>query len=155
MAEIPADLTENALMLAIVIGLSYLITGIVQVVMALGLLPQIVGMTDFLGGLLLLVIAAVFLAGVRPIRRGEREGVSFVVVGIIVAGLVCGVQLVIIATSALGWWLGLEDWSGWTLQQQLTPAVWLFVVTLTVLAFSHLLNQYQNRELHKGGGQTG
>lgn len=153
MAEIPENLNKNALMLALVLGGAYLVTGIVQMGVSLGLLPQITGMTDFLGGLLLVVVASVFLTGVRPIRGGKREGVSFVVVGIMIAGLICAVQLVIIGTGTLGWLLGYEDWSDWKVQQYFTPSIWLFVITLAVLGLSSAFGRLRENEQQISGGQ--
>ncbi|TFF92759.1 hypothetical protein EU546_07215 [Candidatus Thorarchaeota archaeon] len=154
MPEIPPDIIRNALPLSWVLGLLYLITGVLQVGISIGLLPVVMGMTDLLGAILLLVVSAVFMTGIKHLRKGEREGVSFLVVGIIIAGLVCGVQLVIIGTGALGWFLGFEDWSGWTLQQNLTPSVWLFLLTLGVLGISHLSKRFGKTEMQKLGGQA-
>ncbi len=153
MAEIPEIVNKNALVLALVLGVAYLAAGVLQIGVSLGFLPYVVGMTDFLGGLLLVVVASVFLTGVKPIRSGKREGVSFVVVGILIAGLICVVQLVIIGTGTLGWILGFEDWSDWTVQQHLTPSIWLFVITLAVLGISSAFSQLHENGHRISGGQ--
>jgi len=46
-------------------------------------------------------------------------------------------QLIILGTNALGWWLQLEDWSGWVLHGDLTPALLLFLPTLLVAIPMH------------------
>jgi hypothetical protein len=113
--------------MAAVIGVAYLSVGIIQVIVALGLLPPIPGMTDMLGGFLLIIVASVFLTGVNPLRDDNREGYAYMAVGYILAAVLFGLQVLVIATNGLGWILGFEDWLDWNIIRDLTPSFWMFI----------------------------
>ena len=81
----------------------------------------------------------VFLAGVRPLRRGEREGFAYIAVGIFLAGVLFVLQLFILSTNYLGWILGFEDWVDWTPLLDITPTVWLFFIILLIFGIARAL----------------
>ena len=48
-----------------------------------------------------------------------------------------GLQIIVILTNGLGWIAGLEDWADWSIAQQLTPALWLFLLVIPLAAIMH------------------
>jgi len=117
--------------LALVIGLAYGGVGFVQVLVALGLIGPIIGFTDLLGGFLLIIVSAVFLTGVRPLSKDDQEGYAFIAVGYILAAILFALQVMIIATNLLGWFLRFENWLMWNVLNDLTPSLWLFIILMT------------------------
>ncbi len=113
--------------MTLIIGVAYFSVGLVQVLSGLGVVPPVFGTTDVLGGFLLLIVAAVFLTGFRPLREDNQEGYAYIAVGYILAAVLFGLQVLVIATNALGWLLRFEDWLDWTLISDLTPSFWMFI----------------------------
>ena len=111
--------------------MSYGIVGVVQLVVSLGLIAPIVGFNDFIGGLLLLIVAAVFLTGVRPLSNNEQEGYAFIAVGYILAAILFALQILVIITNLLGWALHFEDWLSWSIFNDITPSLWMFIILMT------------------------
>lgn len=114
-------------LLALTIGLAYSVVGFIQVLSGLGIIPAILGTTDVLGGALLVIVGAVFLTGVKPLQENNKEGYAYIAVGYILAAVLFGLQVLVIATNALGWLLRFEDWLGWSLTRDLTPSFWMFI----------------------------
>jgi len=117
--------------LALVVGLAYASVGTIQVFIALGFIAPIIGFTDLVGGLLLIIIAAVFLTGVKPLSRNEQEGYAFIAVGYILAAILFALQVLVIITNALGWFLRFNNWLQWNVLNDITPSLWLFVILMT------------------------
>jgi hypothetical protein len=117
--------------LALIVGLSYGSIGILQLLASLGIIAPIMGFTDVVGGFLLIIIAAVFLTGVRPLIRNEQEGYAFIAVGYILAAVLFGLQVLVIGTNALGWLLGFEGWLDWNFYNDITPSLWMFIILMT------------------------
>lgn len=118
-------------MLTLLVGLAYLIVGIFEILSSLHLIPPIVGFTDLLGGVLLIIISSVFLTGVKPLLENDSEGYAFVAVGYILAALLFGLQILVILTNALGWFLRFQDWLSWNIWTDFTPSLWMFIVLMT------------------------
>jgi hypothetical protein len=127
---VPEDGTWPAI-LALLAGLAYAAVGILQVLVSFGFIPPIIGFTDILGGFLLIIIAAVFLTGVRPLSKDDQEGYAFIAVGYILAAILFALQVMVIITNALGWVLQFEDWLSWSIFNDITPSLWLFVILMT------------------------
>jgi hypothetical protein len=123
---IPEEGKWPALM-ALTIGIAYLTVGLLELGVGLGLLPPLPGFSDVLGGVLLVIVAAVFLTGVNPLKENEQEGYAYIVVGYILAAVLFGLQVLVIATNALGWLLRYQDWLSWTIVNDLTPSFWMFI----------------------------
>jgi hypothetical protein len=118
-------------MLTLLVGLAYLIVGIFEILSSLHLISPIVGFTDLLGGVLLIIISSVFLTGVKPLLENDSEGYAFVAVGYILAALLFGLQILVILTNALGWFLRFQDWLSWNIWTDFTPSLWMFIVLMT------------------------
>lgn len=117
--------------LALVVGLSYGGIGGLQLLVSVGAVGPIMGFSDFVGGLLLLIVAAVFLTGVRPLSKNEQEGYAFIAVGYILAAVLFALQVLVILTNALGWILGFQNWLGWNIFNDITPSLWMFIILMT------------------------
>lgn len=117
--------------LALVVGSAYAGVGAIQILVTLGFIIPISGFTDLLGGFLLIIIAAVFLTGVRPLFKDEQEGYAFIAVGYILAGVLFALQVMVIITNALGWVLRFEAWLTWNILDDITPSLWMFLVLMT------------------------
>ena len=127
---VPDDGTWPSI-LALVVGLAYAGVGTVQVLVAFGFIWPLIGFTDLVGGFLLIIVAAVFLTGVRPLSKDEQEGYAFIAVGYILAAVLFALQIMVIITNALGWVLQFENWLAWNVLNDITPSFWLFLVLMT------------------------
>ena len=128
---VPEDGTGPAI-LALIAGLAYAGVGTLQILVAFGLIGPIIGFTDLIGGFLLIIVAAVFLTGVKPLSKDEQEGYAFIAVGFILATILFALQAMVIITNALGWYLQFEAWLGWNVFNDITPTLWMFIILLTV-----------------------
>ena len=109
--------------------------------------------SDPIGGIMLVVVALVYISGVRPLLGEDREGYAYLAVGAILGGILFVLQLIILGTNALGWWLQLEDWSEWILLSDLTPALLLFIPVLLISVPMHRKKRGHKTETdnEKGG----
>ncbi len=123
---------KTAAMFAALVGASYGILGVLQILVGIGLVNPNSLINDPIGGIMLVVVALVFVSGVHPLLGGDQEGYAYMAVGAILGGILFVLQLIILGTNALGWWLQLEDWSEWILFSDLTPALLLFIPVLLV-----------------------
>jgi hypothetical protein len=132
MAEInvPEDGTWPSI-LSLIAGLSYASVGVVQLLVSIGLIGPVTGFTDLVGGVLLIIVAAVFLTGVRPLLREEQEGYAFIAVGYILAAVLFALQILVILTNSLGWLLGFQNWLDWNIFNDITPSLWMFIILMT------------------------
>ena len=122
--------------LALLMGTLYLVGGILWLVASLGLPIPFPSVADPISAIVLIIVAVIFLYGVGPLRQGDREGFGFMAVGVLLAGIMFGLQLVILSTDFLGWVLGLEDWLSWNPMSNLTPTVWLFLLVIFLFAIA-------------------
>lgn len=114
-----------------VIGIAYLCVGVIQIFSSLQLITPIVGFSDLIGGFLLIIVASIFLTGVKPLSENNQEGYAFIAVGYILAALMFGLQLLVILTNGLGWFLRFEDWITWNILADITPSLWMFIILMT------------------------
>jgi len=85
---------------------------------------------DVFGGIMLIIIGAVYLTGVGQQARGEREGLSFLLVGNLLAAIFFGVYMVIMLANGLGYVFQFEDWLEWIWLDDFRPGIWLFLLAL-------------------------
>lgn len=126
------------------IGITYTLIGLLEIVIGWGdfigsgasLIPpiELAGINlippDVLGGIMLTIIGAVYLTGVRQQARGDREGLSFLLVGSLLAAVFFGVFTAIMLANGLGYVFQFEDWLKWTWLDDLKPEIWLFPLAL-------------------------
>ncbi|MFX1604151.1 MAG: hypothetical protein ACFFCK_11770 [Promethearchaeota archaeon] len=122
--------------LALLMGTVYLVGGMLWLLVSLGLPIPFPSIVDPISALVLVIIAVIFLSGTRPLRQGNRDGLGFIAVGVLLAGIMFGLQLVILSTNYLGWLLGFEDWLSWNAMSNLTPTVWLFLLVILLFAIA-------------------
>ena len=121
---------------SVLMGLAYLLLGLLEVLNGTGVggLAGVYKMlnvpVDLFGGIMLLFIAAVYLAGIGQQWRGDREGLSFLVVGVLLSTVFFGLYVVIMGANGLGYLLQFEDWLEWTLLDDLRPEIWFFPLIL-------------------------
>ncbi len=130
--------------LSFVIGTSYLVTGLIEMLAGGGefigsevtFIPPIemAGVTvipgDFFGGVMLMIIGVVYLTGVKQQVRGEREGLSYLLVGSILATTFFLVYTAIMLSNGVGYVFQFEDWIEWMWLDDLRPGLWLFPLAL-------------------------
>ena len=114
-----------------VIGITYLGVGAIQIFSSLQIITPIIGFTDLIGGFLLIIVASVFLTGVKPLSENNQEGYAFIAVGYILAALLFSLQILVILTNGLGWFLHFEDWLTWNILGDFTPSLWMFIILMT------------------------
>ena len=135
------------------LGLVYFIFGLLELVFgldqALGLgwvqwdISTALIYPDLFGGCMLIIMGVVFLFGISSQWKGKREGISFMVVGTILASVFFAVYVAIMASHALGYGVyqvtpepyadPVGDWTEWIWLEDLRPALWLFVFVLPAL----------------------
>lgn len=126
------------------IGILYAIFGILEILIGWGVFVgtgvpliqpiELAGVNlvppDVFGGIMLIIIGAVYLTGVRQQGRGEREGLSFLLVGSLLAAVFFVVYVVIMLANGVGYVFQFEDWLEWTWLDDLRPGIWLFLLAL-------------------------
>jgi hypothetical protein len=138
--------------LCFVVGVIYLTGGLAQILTSVGIVQVLPGANDLLGGFLLVIVSSVFLTGVRPLKNNEEEGYAYIAVGYILAAILFVLQIFVIGTNALGWFLRFEDWLSWNLMNDLTLPFWLFIGLLMSTGALWLVGDLRNRAtLHMEG----
>lgn len=122
-------------------GFLYIVAGILEITTSLGVdavepfanMLRVVG--DPFNGFVLIVIGLVFLKGVGPASRGDREGISYIAGGALLASTLLGFYVLNSLSNCLGFVLGFEDWLGWTILDEMKPGVvlWLFTIPSILL----------------------
>jgi hypothetical protein len=134
-------------LLTLIVGIAYFIIGITQILSSFRIIIPIVGFSDPIGGFLLVIIAAVFLTGVKPLSENNQEGYAFIAVGFILAALLFGLQVLVILTNGLGWFLGFEDWTTWNIWSNITPSFWMFIILMTGTGSLWVIGNMRNKIL--------
>ncbi len=126
--------------ISLVWGILYLAAGSIQLLKGLGLLPEPFISSSLMppaiaGGLVMMVVAAVFCFGFLNISKDHVEGKAFVYVGILL-GLVFGAVyfLDLLADMFNFYFLAREDYSNWTLMDSFKPALYLGILSLVIYA---------------------
>lgn len=126
------------------IGAVYVLVGLLEAASGLGIdvgvleaaasLTRVSG--DVFGGLVLVVIGLVYLRGASPVVRGDREGVSYVAVGALMASMLLAYYALNAFSNGLGYVLGFEDWLEWTLMDEMKPGavLWLLAIPSVLVA---------------------
>jgi len=126
------------------IGTTYAIFGILEILIGWGefigtRVPliqsiELAGVTlvplDVFGGIMLIIIGAVYLTGVRQQARGKREGLAFLLVGSLLAAIFFCVYMAIMLANGVGYMFQFEDWLEWIWLDDLRPGIWLFLLAL-------------------------
>lgn len=114
---------------ALVLGALYVIIGALEVLFD----PILFGIesaipADLFGGLALLVIGGVYLYGVRDLWNNRREGISFLIGGVVLSAIFGIIFLLIMGANGLMYLLGeAEEFS---IIAEFRPEIWLFLMSL-------------------------
>jgi hypothetical protein len=136
------------------IGICYLMVGFVQILSSVGIIAPISGFTDLVGGFLLMIVASVFLTGVKPLSKNNQEGYAYIAVGYILAAVMFALQVLVILTNALGWFLHFEDWLAWNIINDITPSLWMFVILMAGTGSVWIIGNIKGKMLGKIGGEV-
>jgi len=126
---------KNKMVFALAVGIIYILFGIIQIIVGLGLVSDITSAlfipADIFGGFVLLVIGAVFLYGYKEMKAGIHEGVAFVYFGIFLSLVFVIIYLLIMGADALSaYGMGMEDFEGWTPLDDVKPGLYLGILPL-------------------------
>ncbi|MDF1541249.1 MAG: hypothetical protein P1Q69_20290 [Candidatus Thorarchaeota archaeon] len=124
-----------------VFGILYLIVAILYTLSGFGLILPLPASDDVIGSLMLFIVSVVYLAGIKPLMRGLKDGYAFTLVATVLAAILFVLHLIVFATDALGWILGLENWLNWAPLGSLSPAIWLFGMILVGIAILRLTDR--------------
>jgi hypothetical protein len=120
--------------LSTLVGLMYLAAAGMQVLQVLGVIAFWFLTSDIVVIFLLVVLAAVFLGGVSPLRKEQREAIAFPAVGLILAALLFVLKIVILLTNAIGCILSFDDWQSWSVSMDFEPTLWTFPIIVGMFA---------------------
>lgn len=136
------------MLLGLVSGVVYAFFGILTILTFFGVVSFALISADVLTGLMILIVGIVFIEGVRELRESVSDAVPFLMVGLLLAGLIAGLQIAILFSNALGWLLGFEGWKEWQVASDLTQAIWIFpaVVPLLVTMYPFSTQVVRNAE---------
>jgi len=105
---------------AAIIGLIYLFISIMEIFGGIYNVPK-----DIFGGLVLLVIAATYLTGVKRALKGECKGLSFLIAGVFLSSVFGILYILILFANWLEYLIGNASFSFY-----LRPEIWLFFAIL-------------------------
>lgn len=116
------------------IGLLYASFGFIEMLEGLGLTGGLLSRIselalvqgDIFAGAMLIITGIVHLAGISLVSRGDREGLSFITVGILLSTILFGLYVAIMGANGLGHVLGFEDWAEWAWIDDVSPGLWLW-----------------------------
>jgi hypothetical protein len=135
---------------SLALGLLYSVFGFLELVVgldqALGLgwiqwnISSSLIFPDMFGGCMLIIVGVIFLFGISSQWQNDQKGVSFLVVGTILAAVFFVAYAAILASHALGYGIyqvapepyaaSMEDWAEWIWSDDMRPGIWLFLCVL-------------------------
>ncbi len=124
-----------------VLGPLYLLVAVLYTLSGFGLILPLPASEDVIGSSMLYIVSAVYLAGIKPLMNGVREGYAYTLVATVLAAILFILHLIVFGTNILGSMLGLDDWIGWTPLDSLSPAIWLFGLILVGAALLRLTDR--------------
>lgn len=119
----------------IIIGFLYFMFGLFQIIVSLGFKSAFTDAifipSDIMGGIILIVISAVFLFGVKELNKGIDEGVAYIYVGILLAILFMIIySLIIVANAVSAYALSNPDLKNWTPLDNMKPGLYLGILSI-------------------------
>ena len=138
--------TTDKMLFALIMGCSYILIGMVQLITGTLKAMSEASMTEYAGhviadglfippdiiaGMILILIGCVFLYGASEIHSGVHEGIAYVYVGILLSLIFAGIY-VLAATGDLleAHLLKNEEYAGWSILDALRPEIYLGVLSL-------------------------
>ncbi|MBS3794920.1 MAG: hypothetical protein KGY80_08485 [Candidatus Thorarchaeota archaeon] len=121
------------MLLGLLSGVVYAFFGILTILTFFGVVSFALISADVLTGLMILIVGIVFIEGAKELRESVSDAIPFLMVGILLAGVIAGLQIAILFSNALGWLLALEDWTDWQVASDFTQAIWVFPAVVPLL----------------------
>jgi len=121
-------------------GILYMVTGLVQVLKGVGILPASFLSSSMLppevaGGFVLVVIGAVFFVATFEFSKNSFEGSAYTYVGILLCLVFGGLYfLSMVADLINAYILGMEGYEKWTFVDSFKPALYLGILSGLVYA---------------------
>jgi hypothetical protein len=115
-------------MYALVLGILYLIVGLVEVFGGASFIPG-----DIFSGLALVVISVVYLYGIKGLWNANYGGLSFLLGGLLLSAAFGILYLLLMGADGLMYLLGeAEEFSA---LDDFRPGIWLFFISLPAVYF--------------------
>lgn len=131
---------KNLAYFTLLLGIMYVISGILQTLKGAKLLPDDFISTNLFppelaGGLVLVVVGAVYLYGTLEFSKSSHEGRAYAYVGIVLS-ILFGIVYFLTFTADLinAWVLFAEGFEQWTPLNDFKPALYLGLLSVVVYA---------------------
>jgi len=111
-------------------GLIYLALGLGEVASGLRLVEIAYIPSDIFGGAMCALIGVIFLRGIEPLSSGRVSGLSFFLVGIMMASIYSVLYILILGAHGLGSLIGMVEYEVWSPLDDFRPEVWLPLLAL-------------------------
>jgi hypothetical protein len=121
------------MLLGLISAVVYTVSGILTLLTYFGVVSVAPFSADVLSGIMILIVGIVFIEGAKELRESVSDAIPFLMVGILLAGVIAGLQIVILFSNALGWLLALEGWTDWQVASDFTQAIWIFPAVVPLL----------------------
>jgi len=106
---------RNIAIVSMVLGLIYLVIGIVEIVSIFTQYRIFLIPADIIGGFVAVTIGLTYIFGIRGLFRGNKQDLGFPLVASILAALYFSIySLILLADAAECYILKNEEYSGWT-----------------------------------------
>lgn len=124
------ELNEGIAVYSSIIGIIYVMVGLAAMSNSLGLSEFNYIPTDLFGGLMLIFIGGIFLRTIKETGKEQYNGLSFLLVGIIMAVIYSGLYIAALGADALSFVLGSEDFEEWAPLNDFRIEIWLPLITI-------------------------
>jgi len=131
---------------SLLVGGVYMLAGLTEVLNGVGFLDVKVFPADIAEGVVLLVIAVLYMVGLIKLPQGEQESLPYTIVGSLLAATLFVLYLSIMGANGLGYLFQFEDWLDWRWLDDLRPGIWLFPLAVPgILAIRRKREKGMNR----------
>ena len=118
-----------------ILSITYILIGVIEIANTfVSFIPLLILPGDLMGGFVSITIGLIFAYGIKELYRGDYMGLSFILVGLIMAIMFAGLYtLILIADAVECYILGNEDFAGWTILDDLRIELVLGWILLPLL----------------------
>ena len=126
---------KNKIYFGMLSGAFYLIFGIIQFIIGLGLgvelSDKLLIPNDIIGSFILVLIGVIFVFGVKELRAKNNEGIAYIYIGIFIALIYLAIYVLILAADAAEAYLLIsEDFATWSPLDDIRPGIYLGILPL-------------------------
>ena len=126
---------RNKIYFGMITSAFYLIFGIIQFVIGLGLGAELTKYllvpNDIIGSFILVLIGVIFGFGVKELKAKNIEGTAYIYIGIFIALIFMAIYLLILAANAAEAYLLIsEDFVNWSPLDDIRPGIYLGILPL-------------------------